>query len=76
MEYKEAALNRRDTARQSRNENQDSLNAETQRDGENRREKEASAKLCESLRLCVESSQPHHVTRSGPAVECAGPKPV
>ena len=46
------------TAQPSRNQGQTSLNAETQRNAEKRREKELSANLCESLRLCVKSSQP------------------
>src|ERR1035437_953906 len=33
------------------------LNAETQRNAEKRRGRELSASLCESLRLCVKSSQ-------------------
>jgi len=44
-------------APQSRNQSQTDLNAETQRTAEKRREKELSANLCESLRLCVESPQ-------------------
>ena len=38
--------------------NHGELNAETQRNAEKRREKDLSANLCESLRLCVKSSQP------------------
>ena len=40
------------------NRSQTSLNAETQSFAENRREKEPSATLCETLRFCVKASQP------------------
>src|ERR1035437_6357966 len=53
-------------ARPSRNQSQTSLNAETQRNAEKRRDKEISAALCESLRLCVKSSPP--ASKSG----CSG----
>ena len=46
------------TARPSRSQDQIGLNAEAQRNAEKRREEELSANLCESLRLCVKSSQP------------------
>jgi hypothetical protein len=43
--------------RPSRSQDQTGLNAETQRNAEKRRENEVSAGLCDSLRLCVTSSQ-------------------
>ena len=59
-------VNNKGAARPSRNQSQNSLNAETRRDAEKRREREPSAKLCESLRLCVKPSQP--ASKSGWAV--------
>jgi len=40
------------------NHGEQGFNAEPQRNAEKRRENEASASLCDSLRLCVKSSQP------------------
>ena len=59
---------RRDTTRQSRSRSQTGLNAETQRNAEKRREQEPSATLCESLRLCVRSSQPASKSRYSSAM--------
>ena len=51
--FSRGLFKRKDAARPSRNQSQTSLNAETQRNAEKRREKELSANLCDSLRISV-----------------------